>query len=266
MSMITNVVQRWGNGRSSYRPAGETIDTRSYEVAAIDDDTTAKRFVLDHHYSGSYPAARFRFGIYRGEALEGVAVFSVPAQPLALACLPGSDAERVELGRLVLRDAVPANAESWFIARCFEQLRAAGIVGVISFSDPAERVDASGQRVFPGHVGTIYQATNACYLGRSKAETHRMLPDGTIFHRRAMAKIKERSRGWHYASEILVRHGATALDEADDAPSWLASWLGRLTRPLRHPGNHKYAWTLQRRDRRHLPASLPYPKVVAAAA
>jgi len=259
--MITNVVQRWSSGRASYRPAGETIDTRNYEVAAIDDDTTAKRFVLGHHYSGSYPAARFRYGIYFGQFLCGVAVFSVPCQPLALACLPGDDSERIELGRLVLHDDVPANAESWFIARCFEQLRAAGIVGVVSFSDPARRVDADGGVVFPGHVGTIYQATNACYLGRSKAETHRMLPDGTIFHRRAMAKIKHREAGWRYASAILVRHGAAVLDEADDAASWLALWLGRLTRPLRHPGNHKYAWTLQRRDRRHLPTSLPYPKL-----
>ena len=38
-------------------------------------------------------------------------------------------------------------------------------------------------------------------------------------------------------------------------------WLPKLTQPMRHPGNHKYAWTLQRRDRRHLPDSLPYPKV-----
>ena len=71
--------QRWTHGRGSYRVAGEPIDTRRYEVAPIADDTTPKRFVVQHHYSGTYPAARFRFGLFhRSGALEGVAVFSVP--------------------------------------------------------------------------------------------------------------------------------------------------------------------------------------------
>jgi len=258
--MITSVVQRWRSGRASYRPAGETIDTRRYDVAAIADDTTAKSFVVGHHYSGSYPAARFRFGIYRGDELGGVAVFSVPAQPLALACLPGGDGERVELGRLVLLDEIPANAESWFIARCFEQLREHGISGVVAFSDPAARTNESGLRVFPGHIGTIYQATNATYLGRSRAESRLLLPDGTVLHRRAISKIRRRDRGWRYASDILISHGADQLECGDDPRAWLDRWLPRLTRHLAHPGNHKYAWTLHRRDRKFLPASLPYPK------
>ena len=56
----------------SYRPAGEPIDPRRYEVAAIASDRTAKDFVLPHHYSGSYPAARFRFGLFRRAVLDGV--------------------------------------------------------------------------------------------------------------------------------------------------------------------------------------------------
>lgn len=40
----------------------------------------------------------------------------------------------------------------------------------------------------------------------------------------------------------------------------LAEWLPRITRRVPHAGNHKYAFALDRRMRRHLPASLAYPK------
>src|SRR5262245_22283895 len=116
---------RWRNRSSSFRPAGELIRTADYDVAAIATDREAKAFVERHHYSASYPAARFRFGLYRQAELVGVAVFSVPMSPAVLAGFPGGASSSVELGRFVLLDDVPANGESWFLARCFEQLTAA---------------------------------------------------------------------------------------------------------------------------------------------
>lgn len=258
--MMTNVSQRWRSGRAAYRPAGEPIDPRRFEVAPIEDDRTAKTFVVEHHYSGSYPAARRRFGLYRGAALVGVAVFSVPANAAALSCLPGAPEESVELGRFVLLDDVPANGESWFLARAFEQLRREGFVGVVSFSDPCGRTRADGGLVFPGHVGTIYQASNAVYLGRSKAETVRLLPDGSVLHRRALAKLRNGERGRRYVEGLLERHGAPAREPGENPRDYADRCLRAVTRPFRHGGNHKYAWALQRRDRRFLPPSLPYPK------
>jgi hypothetical protein len=262
--VIVQHAQRWRNQRDSYRPAGEVIDTSRYEVAYIPGDTEAKSFVLAHHYSGSFPAARFRYGLYRGGELLGVAVFSVPAQPKCLDVAPGERDEKVELGRFVLVDDVPANGESWFIARCFDELRRAGLTGVVSFSDPARRLNARGEPVFGGHVGTIYQATNATYLGTSKAETRRVLPDGTVIHGRALTKIRHRRQGWRYAAAQLERFGALPLRADEDAVLWTARWVTALTRPLRHPGNHKYVWALHKRDRRRLPGGLPYPKKVLA--
>lgn len=258
--MITASAQRWRARRDSYRPAGEPIRTADYEVAEIAGDTEAKGFVLEHHYSGSYPAARERFGLYRGANLVGVAVFSVPANAKALDPAPGDSLSRVELGRFVLLDDVPANGESWFLARCFECLRGEGYTGVVSFSDPVARTSASGATVFGGHIGTIYQATNACYLGTSKAERRRLLPDGSILHGRALAKIRKRDQGWRYSAALLEGHGAEPLTDGEDATAWLERWLPRLTRPLRHTGNHKYAWSLGRRGRKLLPDSMPYPK------
>jgi hypothetical protein len=261
--VIVDVVQRWNCGRASYRPAGETIQTSEFSVERIPDDTTAKAFVRQHHYSGSYPAARERFGLYRfGWWLVGVAVFSVPAQPKALDVLPGDRDESIELGRFVLLDSVLANGETWFLARCFEQLRRLGYTGVVSFSDPVQRRDIDGRIIFPGHIGTIYQASNAVYLGCSKPGNRLLLPDGTVLHGRATAKIRKRDQGWRYASEILERHGAEPLTEVENSTLWLARWTETLTRPLRHTGNHKYAWSLRndKRWRAKQPVR-PFPKL-----
>lgn len=264
--MIVTSSQRWLGGRDSYVPARTTIVPRDFEVATIADDKTAKAFVCEHHYSGSFPAARERFGLYtrRGQ-LVGVAVFSVPVQPRALDVAPGDRSSCVELGRLVLLDEVAANGESWMLGRCFELLRGEGYTGLISFSDPTGRTTARGEVVFAGHVGTIYQATNATYVGRSKAETRRLLPDGSLLHGRTLTKIRKRERGWRYASAKLVAFGASPLRDWEEPADWLDAWVPALTRKFRHPGNHKYAWALRKRDRRHLPESLPYPKVQVAA-
>lgn len=262
--MITTC-QRWRDRRDSYRPAGETIRTADYEVVEIPDDRTAKRFVLEHHYSGTYPSARFRFGLYRGLELAGVAVFSVPCNDRVLTSVfPVEAAAATELGRFVLLDDVAGNGETWFLGRCFEQLRAHGIAGVVSFSDPLARRTADGAVVFGGHVGTIYQAHNACYLGRGTARTLRVLPNGAVLSDRAIQKIRGRERGWMYAVDDLVAAGAPA--PGDDLRSWLKTWLPQITRPLRHAGNHKYAWALEGRLRKGLSAAAPYPKQLDIAA
>lgn len=255
--------QRWRAGRSSFRPA-EPIRTAAYDVASIPDDRTARAFIVDHHYSGSYPAARERIGLYRGGELAGVAVFSQPTNARTLSAVFPLEAPRatVELGRLVLLDDVPGNGETWFLGRCFELLRAAGYRGVVSFSDPIARTSSDGRRVFPGHIGTIYQAHNARYLGRGTARTLRLLPDATVFSPRAAQKVRAGERGWEAAVRQLIGHGAQPIDaDADPAgrAAWLRAQLAAVTRPLPHPGNHKYAWALNRRVR--APASRPYPKL-----
>jgi hypothetical protein len=259
--MITDVVQRWRERRADYRPIGEPIQTSDYEVAAIPDDTTAKGFICRHHYSGSFPAARFRYGLYNGASLAGVVVFSHPANNLTLTnVFPGDPLESVELGRLVLLDDVPANGESWLIARCFELLRREHIVGVVSFSDPFPRTNMRGDIVFKGHIGNIYQASNAVYLGRARPDTMRLLPDGSVLSARTLAKIRGSEKGIRYGAALLHRHGAEPLRRGEDARAWIERWLPRVTRTLRHPGNHRYAFGLNRAAKRRLPASKPYPK------
>lgn len=262
--MITALTQRWRDTRGSYRPAGEPIQTSAYEVAEILSDKVPRAFIEQHHYSGSYPAARFRFGLYRSAELVGVAVFSVPVNDKALAVFPGAPIESTELGRFVLLDSVAGNGETWFLARCFEQLRGKGLVGVLSMSDPIPRASSDGSLVFRGHIGTIYQAHNARYLGRATKRTLKLLPDGRAFNDRTAQKIRAQERGHEYAVAELVGAGAQAPLPGEDMTAWLRRELPRVTRPLRHPGNHKYVWGLTRNCSKHLPSSLPYPKAVAA--
>ena len=259
---MVDAAQRWTARRSVFvRPNGAEFRPHAWDVAEIPDDTTARAFVEAHHYSSAYPAALRRFGLYHLARLVGVAVFSQPMQADALRPFPRDAA--MELGRFVLLDEVAANGESWFLARCFELLRGLGYTGVVSFSDPVPRVVA-GEVLFGGHVGRVYQATNASYLGRSAARTLRLLPDGAVVHPRMLSKIRKRERGHVYAEGVLVEHGAEPLQAGEDPAAWLARWLPRLTAPLRHGGNHRYAWALRARDRRLLPASQPYPKALDA--
>jgi hypothetical protein len=243
--------QRWNGGRDHYRPA-DPINPADYCVAPI-PEAQAKRFVEAHHYSGTYPAARWRFGLFhRRTGLAGVAVLSHPCNDATITATLGVPraTDGVELGRFVLLDEVPGNAESWMLGRCFRELRCEGLAGVVSFSDPCRRLSKSGDVVFGGHYGCIYQAHNAVYLGRSRARTLRVLPDGSVLSERAVAKVAGLEQGWEYVVRRLVAHGAEPspyLAGSDEhRREWLQATLAQLTRPLRHRGNHKYAWPLHR--------------------
>jgi hypothetical protein len=263
--------QRWRDRRGTYRPPSEVISTHDYEVAPI-TLLEAKAFVQQHHYSGAYVACRFRYGLFLRygqfpeDQLVGVAVFSMPMSSKVLTnVFPCDVLEAAELGRFVLLDNVPSNAESWFFARCRELLKREGIKGVVAFSDdtPRTSIFPVHSLIFSGHIGTIYQSSNAVYLKRTTPRVLRVLRDGSIFSDRAASKIRKADRGWRYAANILVKNGATEPPPANPANptalrTWLTNWTTLLTRPLKHPGNHRYAWSLS--DSISLPPSHVYPK------
>lgn len=295
--------QRWLNGRASYAVPSSVIRTADFEVAEIEDDNTARAFVEAHHYSGSYPSARFRYGLYKGPKLVGVAVYSHPVRDVVLTKVFGGEATNsTELGRFIMLDGIENNGESWFFARTRELLvrEDPTLRGIVSFSDPFVRTTADGRVVCPGHVGTIYQASNGVYLGRARAEGLLLLPDGTSLPRRAITKLwpsdktpvigspedQHRRQGWHGVVRRLVGLGAEAPEAwlsrstreeikrplTPEESAELEAWIGALTtnpafcRKVKHPGNHKFAWALNRRWRRCLPPLDPstYPKRGAA--
>lgn len=264
--MITETCQRWIEGRDVRRPAGENIRTSAYDVEPIAQNADAVAFVRTHHYAGYASPAAHRFGLYRLGELAGVALFGPPASTNAHNAVWGhttlTQKQAVTLGRLVLLDNVPGNGESWFIARCFDLLRGRGIVAVESCADPQPRVNDRGELVFRGHLGTVYCATNGRYVGKTNDATLRLFPDGTCLSNRAQGKLRDGERGNTHPVAQLERWGATPLAEDEDPAAWLKRWRPRLTSSMRHRGNHRYLWCLDRRRRREIltAPSLPYPK------
>jgi hypothetical protein len=179
--------------------------------------------------------------------------------------------ESVELGRFALLDEIPANAESWMLARVFHLAALAGVRGVVSFSDPMPRRSSTGAVLTPGHVGTIYAASYAVYTGRGTPRTILLLPDGTVLSDRAAQKVRAQERGHLHVERRLVSLGAPPLDGAQPA-AWLRAALVAVgARRVRHRGNHRYCFRLGRTRRERdavlidLP-SRPYPKRVDFAA
>lgn len=122
---MTVPCQRWRERHGSVRYADPNtrIETRQYTVDRV-DHTAAKFFVCKHHYARTWPSVSRAYGLYQDRGpvwapeLVGVCSFGIPAGPAVLKA-HGAD---LELNRLVLLDAVPGNAESWFVSQAFDQL------------------------------------------------------------------------------------------------------------------------------------------------
>ncbi len=61
LEAATTQCQRWNNRKVRYRPPGEVFNPSCAEVVPIPEND-ARAFIQAHHYSHSYPAARFRAG------------------------------------------------------------------------------------------------------------------------------------------------------------------------------------------------------------
>jgi hypothetical protein len=133
--------QRWRHRRHSWRSACEGgFDARRYEVHPL-PEPIAKTWILAHHYSRSFPSASWRFGLFDitvdPPQLVCVAVFGAPSHKnVLLRASPTLTpyAEAQVLSRFALDDACPANAESWYLARCFDELLCAGVRGIVTFA------------------------------------------------------------------------------------------------------------------------------------
>ena len=133
------------------------------------------------------------WGLFDGETLIGVCAFATPNSENVRASVFGPEhVNRVtELHRLVILDGTPTNTESWFIVRALAGLHAyrPGVWAVLSFADGTE-----------GHIGTIYQATNALYCGTTGRSRFWRDDQGRLRHPRQnghnVTPAEAKARGW----------------------------------------------------------------------
>jgi len=210
-------------------------------VSRIDADR-GSAFVVEHHYSHGIHNGPMCWGLFDEDRpadvggfwpeppLVGVIAFATPASEAVRASVWGPEhVNRVtELHRLVVLDEYGRNTESRFIAETLRQLRRErpDLWGVLSFADPTE-----------GHVGVIYQATNALYTGRSARATFYRDRDGRLRH--------PRQNGVNISAKVAAARGWSVV---------------------KREGKHRYLFILgsarrrrELRSRLRLPV-LPYPK------
>jgi hypothetical protein len=156
--------------------------------------SVGKSFIKEHHYSRTCHNGPMTVGLFEEGELVGVLAFATPSSENVRASVWGADYKDsvTELHRLVVLDRMPKNTESWFIVRALRLLkeRKPHINGVLSFADTTE-----------GHVGTIYQATNALYCGETKGRTRFWRdPEGRLRHPRQsgvnISATEAAKRGW----------------------------------------------------------------------
>lgn len=285
--LVENVPgQRWRERKATFRPRGEGFDPSGYGVELI-GKTEASNFITREHYSGSMPPTSVRVGLYRvvgrflRAELVGVCTFGgFSSQEVAPRWTGLPSSVVLQLSRLVLLDLVPYNFETWLLARAFTILRAERpqVRAVISYSDPVPRRNEQGVITMPGHMGAVYQAKGARYVGRSDAELKWLDQHGRLVDGRSLSKVRAldrddpvKSKGGASYARTLVELGA---DQRRPLETWTA-WVERITRggegpfrAMRHRGNHTYLFS-PRGLGTPLPASvspaLPYPKAKDAA-
>lgn len=273
--MMGQADKRWLSREERWRkPADrELFDPSSYGVEVV-PEREARALVCEHHYSGSFPAARLSVGLLRAAGavreLVGTAVFSVPMNQRAVTAHAGVEAAAgVELGRFVCLPSVAYNGETWFLRRALKALQAekSGVRAVLSYADPMERATASGLLCKPAHAGTIYQGSNAAFLGRARARWLWLTAAGNVVSERSLSKIKAQHRGHRYAESQLVDAGADPRRFGEDPAGWIGRILVAPTfRRLKHPGNFTYVFGLDSEVRaRAIANSLTYPKLRLAA-
>jgi hypothetical protein len=208
------------------------LNNFSYDVRKI-DTKLGKEFVKKYHYSKGIHNGPMCYGLFEKNCFDliGVIAFANPCSENVCSSIFGIEEKRsvTELHRLVLLDEVPKNSESWFISRTLKLFKKdkPKYNAVLSFADATQ-----------GHIGTIYQATNAIYTGMSGKATFFIDSDNRLRH--------PRQNG----------HNITNLEA-----------IQRNWKPVKRDGKHRYLYLLPN-DKKHkkellnklLLTQLPYPK------
>lgn len=149
-----------------------------------------------YHYTGTGGAALWRWGLWNGPVLHGVIAYNLPTRPVCESVFGAEHFDKVwHMGRLILSDKSPRNSESRLIGQSLREIRKnfPQVWAVLTYA----ATDA-------GHIGYVYQATNAIYTGHSSVEDYFVDSSGNVKNRRNLYEVNDltidqraEKRGWH---------------------------------------------------------------------
>ena len=192
------------------------------------------------HYTSHGGATSWSYGLWDGVVLVGVCSYNMPTMD-ACSCVFGADEWRrvLHMGRLVCADEAPRNSESRLIA---------GSLRHLSIDLPDIRAVLTYAAQSQGHVGYVYQATNAIYTG-------------TGGH--SVIYLDDRGRQRSDYQRGMVLNGVRLKGQISAAQAIQLGWTRSAG-----PPKHRYVYLVgNRAERRYwrsrllLPV-LPYPKEV----
>jgi hypothetical protein len=130
-------------------------------------------YIRDNHYSGTCNPISNIWGLYTDDSdeLVGGIVFANPMSEKVREFISDEKKEVTELHRLYTDDRCGKNVESWFIAHALDLLKK---------KKPKYRFVVSYSDITEGHKGTVYQATNALYIGMAQERTFYRDEEGNL--------------------------------------------------------------------------------------
>lgn len=187
-----------------------------------------QEFSARYHYTRTGGNALWRWGLWHAFTLHGVIAYNLPTRDVCQSVFGVEHVHRVwHMGRLVLSDRSPHNSESRLIGGSLREIRRRfpQVWAIVTYADTSQ-----------GHIGYVYQATNALYTGTGGDPIY-------------------------WVDQSGARHSTYYSGHVDDARGAALGWT-------KHRGQlkHRYLYVLgdakQRAARRALlrwPV-LPYPK------
>lgn len=136
---------------------GVLVTTTQGPIVMAIDAAKAAHLVILHHYLHRRPPISHSYAMWCDGEFGGAVTYGVPAsRHLQKSACQSSPDDVLELNRLWVADAYPANTESWFVARTLKMLPPRIVV---SYADPLY-----------GHYGYVYRALNFHYAGWTDME------------------------------------------------------------------------------------------------
>lgn len=191
-----------------------------------------EEFCRRYHYTGTGGSMNWRYGLWDGHTLIGVIAYNMPTRATCESVFGPEHFDKVwHMGRLAMAEDAPRNSESRLISLSLKMIQAA---------HPETWAVLTFAAVSAGHIGYVYQATNALYTGSGGDASY-------------LVDLKGRRR---------ATNQGVGLTKAQIAER---GWT-----EVKEPPKHRYLYILgsktQRRQRRallRLP-TLPYPKATAS--